>query len=637
MNPIEHSYVIDLQTKYNRITQYEIKQFDTDSHKFKFTLLNNSVAYNLTGLTGKIYIKKPNADEVFSSLTIDNATGGKLSFLLTTQCLTVPGTVEAEITLYGTGGEVLTSITFTYIVKPVLRDDESIESTNEYTALTEALAEVQNIDNRFAEVNSLLEEIATREVYIKDFPRSTIETNDTRRFQEAIQQLKSSGGGSLYLDSEIYNLNSFDLEESVNIVGKASNPYLTNIGTVLNFIGTSGTFINTNAYYERKPALNLLIKNNGDKTTNTIGVKICTNLWGSSINIENCSINGFGKGIVSHMSYQMSLKDIVITKCGTALAMLGAVVGYSYSDPSSCFGNVNSIERVTFNLNDISLELESQRANKFTMCDFENCKISILLHKNSLSGSSPSSQNVFDRCWSENVEKYIICNSVINELFEPTEQYKEDLNSLIFKNFSTTTRVPLVEIPTFNTNYKTFTVNSSREHYRIPTDENMKEVYNKAEDKMLSYSAGALQTWRDIFAVSNKGIKANISFNLYEKTVNYTTTGTTTQTIPINTYGITQLDAQHNISSLLIMSVCVSHNDGGSSQANFILFDQMKYMPILCSKLGEYGEYLSGEKITVTNVAGQYPNNKTININVTANIIKTITVKVTYLPTGIII
>jgi lysophospholipase L1-like esterase len=158
MNPIEHSFIIDLQNRYNRIRQYEIKQFDTDSHKFAFTLLDNSVAYNLTGLTGKIYIKKPNGDEVFSNLTINSAIGGKLSFLLTTQCLTIPGTVEAEITLYGTGGEVLTSITFTYIVKPVLRDDEAIESTNEYTALTEALAEVQNIDNRFAEVNSLLEE-----------------------------------------------------------------------------------------------------------------------------------------------------------------------------------------------------------------------------------------------------------------------------------------------------------------------------------------------------------------------------------------------------------------------------------------------------------------------------------------------
>ncbi len=160
MNPIEHSFIIDLQNRYNRIRQYEIKQFDTDSHKFAFTLLDNSVAYNLTGLTGKIYIKKPNGDEVFSNLTINSAIGGKLSFLLTTQCLTIPGTVEAEITLYGTGGEVLTSITFTYIVKPVLRDDEAIESTNEYTALTEALAEVQNIDNRFAEVNSQLEEKA---------------------------------------------------------------------------------------------------------------------------------------------------------------------------------------------------------------------------------------------------------------------------------------------------------------------------------------------------------------------------------------------------------------------------------------------------------------------------------------------
>jgi hypothetical protein len=199
MNPIIHSYVIDLLNKYNRITQYEIKQYDTDSHKFEFTLLNNSVAYNLTGLTGKIYIKKPNGNEVFSNLTIDNATGGKLSVLLTTQCLTVPGNVEAEITLYGTSGEVLTSITFTYIVKPVLRDDEAIESTNEYTALTEALAEVTGFTNLRAEVetarggeatlndrldgiDSSLEETT---LLLSSFPLQIPEIDDTARIQRA--------------------------------------------------------------------------------------------------------------------------------------------------------------------------------------------------------------------------------------------------------------------------------------------------------------------------------------------------------------------------------------------------------------------------------------------------------------------
>lgn len=169
MNPIIHSYVIDLQNKYNRIRQYEIKQFDTDSHKFAFTLLDNSVAYNLTGLTGKIYIKKPDGTEVFSNLTIDNATGGKLSFLLTTQCLTVPGAVEAEITLYGTSGEVLTSITFTYIVKHLLRGDESIESTNEYTALTESLALVETWNQQFeTKYNGLEAEYATDLTEVKD-------------------------------------------------------------------------------------------------------------------------------------------------------------------------------------------------------------------------------------------------------------------------------------------------------------------------------------------------------------------------------------------------------------------------------------------------------------------------------------
>lgn len=235
MNPIIHSYVIDLQNKYNRIRQYEIKQFDTDSHKFAFTLLDSSVAYNLTGLTGKIYIKKPNGQEVFSNLTIDSATGGKLSFLLTTQCLTVPGTVEAEITLYGTSGEVLTSITFTYIVKQLLRDDESIESTNEYTALTEALAEVQNIDNRFAEVNSLLEESQTQITGLENNKAEKTEVrlkavkNKLEDCDEIMLAAIQGGGGTSF------NLLSIPQDDSVNAKKFANKTISKNLITPYNW------------------------------------------------------------------------------------------------------------------------------------------------------------------------------------------------------------------------------------------------------------------------------------------------------------------------------------------------------------------------------------------------------------------
>ena len=53
------------------------------------------------------------------------------------------GAVSAEITIYGTNNEVLTSITFNFTVISVLRDDSAIESTSEFTALTTALNSIE--------------------------------------------------------------------------------------------------------------------------------------------------------------------------------------------------------------------------------------------------------------------------------------------------------------------------------------------------------------------------------------------------------------------------------------------------------------------------------------------------------------
>ena len=143
INTIDHIINIDLANKINMNQSINIKQNDTNSHEFIINIFNNSVVYDLTGTTSRIYFQKSDGTKVFLDCALDVALTGKLSCLLTTQALSCAGLVASEITIYGTAGEILTSVTFNFIVSEVIRDDVAIESTSEFTALTTALNSIE--------------------------------------------------------------------------------------------------------------------------------------------------------------------------------------------------------------------------------------------------------------------------------------------------------------------------------------------------------------------------------------------------------------------------------------------------------------------------------------------------------------
>ena len=142
LKPIEHIINIDLANKININKQINIKKNDTNSHKFIINLFDNSLAYDLTSTTQRIYFKKADGTTVFANCVIENISG-KISYILDTQCVSFAGNVETEITIYGSAGEILTSITFVFEVRKIIRDDAAIESTSQFTALTTALNSIE--------------------------------------------------------------------------------------------------------------------------------------------------------------------------------------------------------------------------------------------------------------------------------------------------------------------------------------------------------------------------------------------------------------------------------------------------------------------------------------------------------------
>lgn len=147
INTINHLFNIDMVNDVDLNQVINIKKNDTKSHKFIINFFNDSVAYSLTGLSAKIYFHKSDDTNVFQNCDIDNAANGIVSCILSSQTLSCAGIVNAEITLYGTEDEVLTSKTFAFNVIDSVRDDNAIESTNEFSALTDALATAGNFTN----------------------------------------------------------------------------------------------------------------------------------------------------------------------------------------------------------------------------------------------------------------------------------------------------------------------------------------------------------------------------------------------------------------------------------------------------------------------------------------------------------
>lgn len=134
-------------------------QFDTLSRYVDITLIDNNVPVDITNHTVRIYAKKPDWTRVFNDAEIIDATNGKVRVELTNQILAVTGLVECELTLYGTDGSIIASQKFYINVGKTLRDDSAIESTNEFTALTNALNDIEQAKADVGVVGSLNDEL----------------------------------------------------------------------------------------------------------------------------------------------------------------------------------------------------------------------------------------------------------------------------------------------------------------------------------------------------------------------------------------------------------------------------------------------------------------------------------------------
>lgn len=141
----------------------KVKQNDTGSHALDITVLDRSQPVDLTGCRAVFYTRKPSGAVIYNAAQITEASAGRITVDLTSQTLAEPGRLKFEITIYGPDDSILTTLTDeSIIVEPVIREDGAVESTDEFTALTEAMTEVNAVISGAEEQTAAAEAAAAR-------------------------------------------------------------------------------------------------------------------------------------------------------------------------------------------------------------------------------------------------------------------------------------------------------------------------------------------------------------------------------------------------------------------------------------------------------------------------------------------
>lgn len=142
MRKVEHRLRLDLLRGGNQ-GYIRVKRGENGARRLAIALYMHSVPYMAdAGTTAVFRAIKPDNTKLFNSATI---TDNVVTVGLTTQTVAALGTVRCELSIYGTNNELLYSPQFDIIVEDYLYSDTAVESTDEYTDLTEAISKVNNI------------------------------------------------------------------------------------------------------------------------------------------------------------------------------------------------------------------------------------------------------------------------------------------------------------------------------------------------------------------------------------------------------------------------------------------------------------------------------------------------------------
>lgn len=167
-----------IQLDFNKENDLKVPsvQYDSGSRFVKIKLQRNKSPFEIDGYRVTVVANKVDGTEIMNDCTILDGVNGVVQFEITEQFNAVEGVVDCQLKLFK-GKTLLTSMPFSInVVKSV--STKEIVSSNELKTLVNALGEVQNIDNRFAQTNAKLSELANKGTTVEVLERVTKEEID---------------------------------------------------------------------------------------------------------------------------------------------------------------------------------------------------------------------------------------------------------------------------------------------------------------------------------------------------------------------------------------------------------------------------------------------------------------------------
>ena len=134
---------IDVNKKPNSIGIRPV-QNDTKSRYLDVCLYENSVPINLTGEQVRITFRKADGSTFFNQGEVTDAKTGRCQFALTNEILSEAKAVEAQISVWNAGGQILSTQVFEIYVTAAIPWTDAVESENEYGVLVVLFQEIQD-------------------------------------------------------------------------------------------------------------------------------------------------------------------------------------------------------------------------------------------------------------------------------------------------------------------------------------------------------------------------------------------------------------------------------------------------------------------------------------------------------------
>ncbi|MGE6717823.1 BppU family phage baseplate upper protein, partial [Peribacillus frigoritolerans] len=136
--------IVDTVQK-SKLNNIVVNSNDLKTFKLTITINQFNKHIDLTGATVRIAIVKPDNKTVFQDCTITDPITGLCEVVLDTQAFIIAGVYIAEVMIYFGTDTVAVTGRFSYSVSKGILDNSTVESTNDWQAINQAIDAAEGI------------------------------------------------------------------------------------------------------------------------------------------------------------------------------------------------------------------------------------------------------------------------------------------------------------------------------------------------------------------------------------------------------------------------------------------------------------------------------------------------------------